>query len=105
MCCVSVPPLLFLSLAFPLLDSIGAPAFGCYLLRRRGYVCVAGGGLFCAGGIEGMGLPAAMQLPGMAAFMAQHSTSAAGGAQGSGVAAEQLKAAMGMYVLISRRIS
>ncbi|CAN0414039.1 unnamed protein product, partial [Ectocarpus sp. 12 AP-2014] len=49
-----------------------------------------------AGGIEGMGLPAAMQLPGMAAFMAQHSTSAAGGAQGSGVAAEQLKAAMGM---------
>ncbi|CAM9393561.1 unnamed protein product [Ectocarpus sp. 4 AP-2014] len=49
-----------------------------------------------AGGIEGMGLPAAMQLPGMAAFMAQHSTSAAGGAQGTGVAAEQLKAAMGM---------
>ncbi len=40
-----------------------------------------------------MGLPAAMQLPGMAAFMAQRSTAAAA-APGSGVAAEQLKAAM-----------
>eukprot|EP00903_Cladosiphon_okamuranus_P021627 g19885.t1 len=46
-----------------------------------------------SGGIDGMGLPAAMQLPGMAAFMAQRSTAAAGAA-GSGVAAEQLKAAM-----------
>lgn len=44
-----------------------------------------------------MGLPAAMQLPGMAAFMAQRSTAAAGATAsgaGSGVAAEQLKAAM-----------
>lgn len=47
------------------------------------------------GGIDGMGLPAAMQLPGMAAFMAQRSTAAAGATgAGSGVAAEQLKAAM-----------
>lgn len=47
-----------------------------------------------------MGLSAAMQLPGMAAFMAQRSTAAAGtlgaGAGGGGVAAEQLKAAMAM---------
>lgn len=44
-----------------------------------------------------MGLPAAMQLPGMAAFMAQHPTSAVvSGGPGSGVAAEQLKAAMSM---------
>jgi len=42
-----------------------------------------------------MALPAAMQLPGMAAFMAQRSTAAAAAAvPGSGVAAEQLKAAM-----------
>lgn len=49
------------------------------------------------GGIDGMGLPAAMQLPGMAAFMAQRSTAAAvpaAAGSGSGVAAEQLKAAM-----------
>ena len=61
-------------------------------------LCVCGCTLWGAtGGIDGMGLPAAMQLPGMAAFMAQRSTAAAGATAsgaGSGVAAEQLKAAM-----------
>ena len=50
-----------------------------------------------AGGIDGMGLSSAMQLPGMAAFMAQRSAAAAVPTSGgAGVAAAQLKAAMAM---------
>ena len=51
-----------------------------------------------AGGIDGMGLSSAMQLPGMAAFMAQRSAAAASvpTTGGVGVAAAQLKAAMAM---------
>lgn len=48
-----------------------------------------------SGGVDAMGLPAAMQLPGMAAFMAQRSAAqAAPGMPGDAVAAAQLKAAM-----------